>query len=127
MDAFIRASPALRERLCRSRSAGSTRRISTAVTAMKPRTETSSQPPQVPSRDTGVVEDLCTRCCGRHPTCSCGSVEMGGWVGGQAEYVLVPYADWNLVKFADQDQATEKILDLAMINEATTRLGPRTR
>jgi glutathione-independent formaldehyde dehydrogenase len=23
---------------------------------------------------------------------------MGGWVGGQAEYVLVPYADWNLLK-----------------------------
>jgi threonine dehydrogenase-like Zn-dependent dehydrogenase len=24
---------------------------------------------------------------------------MGGWVGGQAEYVLVPYADFNLMKF----------------------------
>ncbi len=23
---------------------------------------------------------------------------MGGWVGGQAEYVLVPYADFNLLK-----------------------------
>lgn len=27
-----------------------------------------------------------------------GYVDMGGWVGGQAEYVLVPYADFNLLK-----------------------------
>ena len=27
----------------------------------------------------------------------------------QAEYVLVPYADWNLLKFPDRDQALEKI------------------
>jgi glutathione-independent formaldehyde dehydrogenase len=40
---------------------------------------------------------------------------MGGWVGGQAEYVLVPYADWNLLKFPDKEQAMEKILDLAML------------
>jgi glutathione-independent formaldehyde dehydrogenase len=42
---------------------------------------------------------------------------MGGWVGGQAEYVLVPYADWNLLKFPDKDQALEKILDLAMLSD----------
>jgi threonine dehydrogenase-like Zn-dependent dehydrogenase len=24
---------------------------------------------------------------------------MGGWIGGQAEYVMVPYADFNLLKF----------------------------
>ena len=24
-----------------------------------------------------------------------GYVDMGGWIGGQAEYVLVPYADFN--------------------------------
>jgi len=40
---------------------------------------------------------------------------MGGWVGGQAEYTLVPYADWNLLKFPDKDQAMEKIRDLAML------------
>ena len=28
-----------------------------------------------------------------------GYVDMGGWIGGQAEYVLVPYADFNLLKF----------------------------
>src|SRR3712207_9161181 len=42
---------------------------------------------------------------------------MGGWVGGQAEHVLVPYADWNLLKFPDRDQALEKILDLTMLSD----------
>jgi glutathione-independent formaldehyde dehydrogenase len=46
-----------------------------------------------------------------------GYVDMGGWVGGQAKYVLVPYADWNLLKFPDRDQAMEKILDLAMLSD----------
>ncbi|TDD70971.1 formaldehyde dehydrogenase, glutathione-independent [Jiangella aurantiaca] len=44
-----------------------------------------------------------------------GYVDMGGWVGGQAEYVMVPYADWNVLKFPDKDQAMEKIRDLAML------------
>jgi glutathione-independent formaldehyde dehydrogenase len=38
-------------------------------------------------------------------------------VGGQANYVLVPYADWNLLKFPDKDQAMEKILDLAILSD----------
>ena len=42
---------------------------------------------------------------------------MGGWVGGQAEYVLVPYADWNLLRFPDRDQALEKIMDLTMLSD----------
>jgi len=46
-----------------------------------------------------------------------GYVDMGGWVGGQAEYVMVPYADWNLLKFPDRDQAMEKILDLTMLSD----------
>jgi glutathione-independent formaldehyde dehydrogenase len=49
------------------------------------------------------------------PGSAYGYVDMGGWVGGQAEYVLVPYADWNLLKFPDKEQAMEKILDLAML------------
>ena len=44
-----------------------------------------------------------------------GYVDMGGWPGGQADYVMAPYADWNLLKFPDKDQAMEKILDLAML------------
>lgn len=46
-----------------------------------------------------------------------GYVDMGGWVGGQAEYVLVPYADFNLLKFPDKAQAMEKIQDLTMLSD----------
>lgn len=46
-----------------------------------------------------------------------GYVDMGGWVGGQAEYVLVPYADFNLIRFPDKEQALEKILDLTMLSD----------
>jgi glutathione-independent formaldehyde dehydrogenase len=51
------------------------------------------------------------------PGSAYGYVDMGGWVGGQAEYALVPYADWNLLKFPDKDQALEKILDLTMLSD----------
>jgi glutathione-independent formaldehyde dehydrogenase len=51
------------------------------------------------------------------PGSAYGYVDMGGWVGGQAEYALVPYADWNLLKFPDKDQAMEKIRDLAMLSD----------
>ncbi len=46
-----------------------------------------------------------------------GYVDMGGWVGGQAEYVMVPYADFNLLKFPDKDQAMAKIRDLTMLSD----------
>ena len=51
------------------------------------------------------------------PGSAYGYVDMGGWVGGQAEYALVPYADWNLLRFPDKDQAMEKILDLTMLSD----------
>jgi glutathione-independent formaldehyde dehydrogenase len=51
------------------------------------------------------------------PGSAYGYVDMGGWVGGQAEYVMVPYADWNLLKFPDREQAMEKILDLTMLSD----------
>ncbi|GAA1633113.1 formaldehyde dehydrogenase, glutathione-independent [Georgenia ruanii] len=51
------------------------------------------------------------------PGSAYGYVDMGGWVGGQAQYVLVPYADWNLLKFPDKDQAMEKIMDLTMLSD----------
>jgi glutathione-independent formaldehyde dehydrogenase len=51
------------------------------------------------------------------PGSAYGYVDMGGWVGGQANYVLVPYADWNLLKFPDKDQALEKIMDLTMLSD----------
>lgn len=46
-----------------------------------------------------------------------GYVDMGGWIGGQAEYVMVPYADFNLLRFPDRDQAMEKIMDLTMLSD----------
>ena len=46
-----------------------------------------------------------------------GYVDMGGWVGGQAEYAMVPYADFNLLRFPDRDQALAKIRDLTMLSD----------
>ncbi len=46
-----------------------------------------------------------------------GYVDMGGWIGGQADYVLVPYADYNLLKFPDKAQALAKIRDLTMLSD----------
>ena len=51
------------------------------------------------------------------PGAAYGYVDMGGWVGGQAEYVMVPYADWNLLKFPDRDQALAKVKDLTMLSD----------
>ncbi|WPP53415.1 formaldehyde dehydrogenase, glutathione-independent [Catalinimonas niigatensis] len=51
------------------------------------------------------------------PGAAYGYVDMGGWVGGQAEYVMVPYADFNLLKFPDKDQAMEKIRDLTLLSD----------
>jgi glutathione-independent formaldehyde dehydrogenase len=63
--------------------------------------------------DTGV----CLNTNPERPGAAYGYVDMGGWVGGQAEYVMVPYADWNLLKFPDKEQAMEKILDLTMLSD----------
>jgi glutathione-independent formaldehyde dehydrogenase len=46
-----------------------------------------------------------------------GYVDMGGWVGGQADYVMCPYADFNLLKFPDKAQAMQKIKDLALLSD----------
>src|SRR5205814_8292297 len=51
------------------------------------------------------------------PGAAYGYVDMGGWVGGQAEYVMCPYADWNLLKFPDRDQAMAKIGDLTLLSD----------
>jgi glutathione-independent formaldehyde dehydrogenase len=51
------------------------------------------------------------------PGAAYGYVDMGGWVGGQAEYVMVPYADWNVLRFPDRDQAMAKIKDLALLSD----------
>jgi len=42
---------------------------------------------------------------------------MGGWIGGQAKYVMVPYADFNLLVFPDRDRALAKLRDLTMLSD----------
>src|SRR5450631_4698009 len=51
------------------------------------------------------------------PGAAYGYVDMGGWIGGQAEYVMVPYADFNLLRFPDRNQAMDKIRDLALLSD----------
>ena len=51
------------------------------------------------------------------PGAAYGYVDMGGWVGGQAEYVMVPYADFNLLRFPDPAQAMAKIRDLTLLSD----------
>jgi glutathione-independent formaldehyde dehydrogenase len=51
------------------------------------------------------------------PGAAYGYVDMGGWVGGQAEYVMVPYADFNLLRFRDKAQAMAKIRDLTLLSD----------
>src|SRR6201986_5188402 len=46
-----------------------------------------------------------------------GYVDMGDWIGGQARYVMVPYADFNLLKFPDKNEALSKIMDLTMLTD----------
>jgi glutathione-independent formaldehyde dehydrogenase len=51
------------------------------------------------------------------PGAAYGYVDMGGWVGGQAEYVMVPYADFNLIKFPNKEKAMTKIRDLTLLSD----------
>ena len=51
------------------------------------------------------------------PGAAYGYVDMGGWVGGQADYIMIPYADFNLLKFPDKAQAMEKIRDLTCLSD----------
>ncbi|MBR7560093.1 alcohol dehydrogenase catalytic domain-containing protein, partial [Mycobacterium tuberculosis] len=37
--------------------------------------------------------------------CAAYGFTLGNWQGGQAEYLFVPYADFQLLRFPDKDQA----------------------
>ncbi|MCB8873678.1 formaldehyde dehydrogenase, glutathione-independent [Acidisoma silvae] len=63
--------------------------------------------------DTGV----CLTVNDGRPGGAYGYVDMGGWIGGQARYVMVPYADFNLMKFPDKARAMAKIRDLTMLTD----------
>lgn len=60
---------------------------------------------------------ICSHVNPDRPGSAYGYVDMGGWVGGQAKYVMVPYADFQLLKFPDKDQAMDKIMDLTMLSD----------
>src|ERR1700720_2520151 len=60
---------------------------------------------------------ICLNVNGDRAGAAFGYVDMGGWVGGQADYVMAPYADFNLLKFPDKDRALEKIEDLALLSD----------
>jgi glutathione-independent formaldehyde dehydrogenase len=60
---------------------------------------------------------ICLNVNGDRAGAAYGYVDMGGWIGGQADYVMVPYADFNLLKFPDKDRAMEKIRDLALLSD----------
>lgn len=65
------------------------------------------------SQDTGV-------CLTANPARAGGAygyVDMGGWIGGQARYVMIPYADFNLLKLPERDRALAKIRDLTMLSD----------
>jgi glutathione-independent formaldehyde dehydrogenase len=49
--------------------------------------------------------------------CGAYGFNLGGWQGGQAEYMLVPWADFQLLKFPDKQQAMEKIRDLTLLSD----------
>ncbi len=51
------------------------------------------------------------------PGAAYGYVDMGGWVGGQAEYVMCPYADFNLLKLPPRDITMPKIRDLTLLSD----------
>lgn len=52
------------------------------------------------------------------PGAAYGYVDMGGWVGGQAEYVMCPYADFNLLKLPNEDgRSMAKIKDLTLLSD----------
>jgi glutathione-independent formaldehyde dehydrogenase len=60
---------------------------------------------------------LCLNVNPHRPGGAYGYVDMGGWIGGQAEYAMIPYADWNALRFPDRDQALEKIRDLTCLSD----------
>lgn len=61
--------------------------------------------------------DVCLNVNDSRPGGSYGYVDLGGWIGGQAEYVMVPYADFNLLKFPDKAQAMEMMRDLTCLSD----------
>src|SRR5450755_1974503 len=64
-------------------------------------------------RQTGICLNVNTA----RPGGAYGYVDRGGWIGGQAAYVMCPYADFNLLKFPDKARAMAKIRDLTLLSD----------
>lgn len=60
---------------------------------------------------------ICLKVNPSRPGAAYGYVDMGGWVGGQAEYVMCPYADFNLLKLPAKDVAMAKIKDFTLLSD----------
>ena len=61
--------------------------------------------------------DVCLRANDELGYCGAYGFNLGGWQGGQAEYMVVPWADFQLLKFPDKDEAMEKIRDLTLLSD----------
>ncbi|CAA2141673.1 glutathione-independent formaldehyde dehydrogenase [Hyphomicrobium sp. ghe19] len=61
--------------------------------------------------------DVCLRANEDLGFCGAYGFNLGGWQGGQAEYMLVPWADFQLLRFPDKDEAIEKIRDLTLLSD----------
>jgi glutathione-independent formaldehyde dehydrogenase len=61
--------------------------------------------------------DVCLRSNEELGYCGAYGFNLGGWQGGQAEYMMVPWADFQLLRFPDKDQAIEKIRDLTLLSD----------
>jgi glutathione-independent formaldehyde dehydrogenase len=82
-----------------------------------------------------LVSVPCNIACGRCTNCKRGETSIclgvnpngpggaygypgyGGWVGGQAQYVLVPYADFNLLRLPEKSVTLAKIRDIALLTD----------
>jgi len=53
--------------------------------------------PELPEGKTGICLNVNGDRAGAHSV-----VDMGGWIGGQADYVMAPYAHFNLLKFPNK-------------------------
>lgn len=53
----------------------------------------------------------------KHPGGVFGYVDSGDWPGGQSEYNMVPYADFNCLKIPDFDEGMKKIFDIALLSD----------
>ena len=61
--------------------------------------------------------DVCLRANEELGYCGAYGFNLGGWQGGQAEYMLVPWADFQLLRFPDKAQAMEKMRDLTLLSD----------